>query len=96
MPIKATPERRFIEMAHRHLLISFDELDEIEISCQCGTGIVISALKTAPNLRSTCPGCERSLHVAATAAAGFRQFFSAAKEFASTDGQRMEFRVREE
>ncbi|MHB8525391.1 MAG: hypothetical protein ACYDD2_04445 [Candidatus Acidiferrales bacterium] len=83
-------------MAERQILISFDELDRVEISCQCGTGIVISALNSAPKLKDTCPGCEKSLHSAATAIQSFRAFYSAAKQFVSEEGRRIELRVKEE
>ena len=96
MPLSRTKERRFIDMAERQTFVSFVELDRVEISCQCGTSVVISSLKSAPKLRDTCPGCEKSLHAAATAMLAFREFYSAAIEFTSSDGRRIEFRIKEE
>lgn|SRR5574340_1228978 len=97
MPLSHGKERGLLKMAERQTLISFDELDTVEISCQCGTGIVISSLANAPKLRDTCPGCEKSIHTAATAIRSFRDFFSAAKEFASGgEGMRIEFRIKDD
>lgn len=94
-------------MAELQTLISFDELDKVEITCQCGTGIVISALNNAPKLRSECPGCGRSLLAASEAVAGFRELYSKGNEFVSlpkddsnsvkpTTERSIRFRVREE
>lgn len=96
MPLTDATERRMLEMAERQVLISFDDLDKIEISCECGTGIVISALKSAPQLSTSCPGCQKSIHAAGTAVHAFRDFFAAAKQFTSDGGKRMEFRIREQ
>jgi hypothetical protein len=68
-------------MTERQIFISFEELQEIEITCLCGTGLVISALSNAPKLKSECPGCGRSLSSAAQGVLGFREFYSKAKEF---------------
>ena len=68
-------------MAERQVFISLDELVEVEITCLCGTGLVIPALSNAPDLKNECPGCGRSLTVAAQAVAGFRQFYAKANEF---------------
>ena len=68
-------------MAERQVFISFDELTEVEITCLCGTGLVISALSNAPGLKDECPGCGRSFALAAQAVAGFRQFYVKGKEF---------------
>jgi hypothetical protein len=70
-------------MADRQLLISFQELPVIEITCLCGTSLAIPVLSSAPKLKTECPGCGRSLHPAAEAVLGFREFFSKAMEFIS-------------
>lgn len=69
-------------MAERQMFVSYGELGEIEITCLCGTGLVISALSNAPKLKPECPGCGRSLSSAAQAVLAFREFHSRAKEFA--------------
>lgn len=96
MPVRCYSERRFLKMSERFIFVSFEDLDRVEISCHCGTSVVLSSLKNAPKLKDTCPGCEQPLHAAATAIQSFREFYSAAKEFASKDGRRIEFRIAEE
>ena len=68
-------------MAERQFLIEFGELREVEITCVCGTGLVISALSNAPQLKRECPGCGRPLAFAADAVLSFREFYAKAKEF---------------
>ena len=88
-------------MAERQLVIFFQELDRLEITCDCGTALVISALQTAPKLAAECPGCGKSLHSAATAVSAFREFFAAAKQHTeggegkTEEARRIEFRLRE-
>lgn len=87
MNLTSSSERRY-DVADRQLLISFEELTEVEITCVCGTGIVIPALANAPQLQSLCPGCRRSYGRAQAAVLAFRQLYSGAKEF--IEGPKME------
>lgn len=72
---------RGLHMANRQTLISFDELMEVEITCGCGTGLVISSLSNAPKLQSLCAGCGRSLGNAQQAVLAFRQLYANASDF---------------
>ncbi|OFW35923.1 MAG: hypothetical protein A3J28_10410 [Acidobacteria bacterium RIFCSPLOWO2_12_FULL_60_22] len=78
------------EVGENQIVILFSELERVEIKCKCGTGLVISALHTAPELKSLCPGCGLSLHMAATAILHFREFFKAATDC----GQEITFRIK--
>ena len=80
MPVASSLEGRCYVADHQ-TLISFDELTQVEITCVCGTGLVIGALSTAPHLRNDCPGCGRSLSNAQQAVHAFRQLYSNAKSF---------------
>ena len=80
MNVTSSSETRYYVADHQ-ILISFDELTEVEITCVCGTGIVIPALANAPGLQSLCPGCRRPFGRSQAAVLAFRQLYSSAKEF---------------
>jgi len=67
-------------MGEKQIIIPFQELDRIEITCgKCGTGVVLSANKLAPELKANCPGCSAQFHDMSSAVVYFRQFYAAAE-----------------
>ncbi len=90
MPLTSSKERWF-QMAERQILIDFQELTQIEVSCKCGASVVLPAEKTL-QAEGKCQSCGQSLLLAATAVKYFRDFYSRAKE----SGHGFKFRIKEE
>lgn len=73
------PDRRW-DVGEKQILIDFTELDRIEITCKkCGTGVVLSANKLAPELKANCPGCSAPFHDMSSAVSMFRDFYATAE-----------------
>jgi len=78
-------------MGEKQIVISFSELDRIEITCKhCGIGLVGSGKADSKEFRDKCPGCEESFEMISNAIMAFRNF----NRLADKSGHKVNFRIK--
>lgn len=78
MQRKTAKEQEEWQMGERQIVMPYEELDQIQVICQCGSGVIADARKEGAKISNGCPGCGESLELAGYAVSKYRTFFAAA------------------